>query len=79
MESQADQLLAVMQRGEEMTPAKAYAICGTLACHSRMSELRERGLVIECRIVTNGRKRWGSYRLVGPVQHSLFAETRATP
>jgi hypothetical protein len=76
--SQADQLLAVMERGEEMTPAKAYAICGTLACHSRMSELRERGLVIECRIVTDGRRRWGSYRLVGPAhgELSLAVEVR---
>ena len=66
--SQADDLLAVMERGEVMTPAKAFAICGTYACHSRMAELRQRGLLIECRIRTGNGKRWGEYRLLGQLE-----------
>lgn len=71
--SQSDALLAILLRGEVVTPAVAYQVVGSLACHSRMAELRERGYAIECTIRTDGGKRWGEYRLVLPAQKELFA------
>lgn len=71
--SQADALLAILLRGEPVTPAIAFQVVGSLACHSRMAELRERGYQIECKIVTGNGKRWGEYRLAMPAQKELFA------
>lgn len=71
--TQADALLQILLRGETVTPARAFEVCGSLACHSRMAELRERGYPIECTIKTDGKKRWGEYRLEMPLQKELFA------
>ena len=63
--SQCDVILEVLQRGETITPAQAYELCGTLACHSRISELREQGYDIRCEIVrTPSSKHVGRYSLV---------------
>lgn len=71
--TQCESILAALQRGETITPASAYALCGTLACHSRISELRERGHDIECELVkTASGKTVGSYRLKGQI--SLLGE-----
>lgn len=70
--SQADALLAILLRGETVTPAIAFQVVGSLACHSRMAELRERGYPVECTIKTDGKRRWGEYRLVLPAQKDLF-------
>lgn len=72
--SQADALLAILLRGEVVTPAVAYQAVGSLACHSRMAELRDRGYPVECTIKTDGKKRWGEYRLAMPVQRALFLD-----
>lgn len=63
--SQSDILLEAMRRGEVITPAKAFQLCGSYACHSRMAELRERGHNIRCIVKRseNGRK-FGEYSLV---------------
>lgn len=71
--SQADALLAILLRGEPVTPTIAFQVVGSLACHSRMAELRERGYPVECTIKTDGKKRWGEYRLAMPLQKELFA------
>ena len=65
--SQCDAILAMLQRGETVTPLSAYAACGTLACHSRVAELRERGYAIACKIHSDGALRWGEYRLSEPI------------
>lgn len=70
--TQADALLQILLRGETVTPARAFEVCGSLACHSRMAELRERGYQIDCKIRTANGKRWGEYRIVQPEQKELF-------
>lgn len=74
--TQCESILAALQRGETVTPASAYALCGTLACHSRIAELRERGHDIECELVkTESGKTVGSYKLKG--QLSLLSKEAA--
>lgn len=70
--SQADALLERLMRGETVTPRLAYELTGSLACHSRIAELRALGYRIECRIRSGGGRRWGEYRLVG--QTDLFVK-----
>ena len=63
--SQNQAILAHLQSGRTLTPAQAYELCGTLACHSRMAELRERGYPVVCEMVkTAGHKRVGQYSLL---------------
>ena len=68
--SQCDEILERLERGEVITPLVAYEITGSLACHSRIAELRERGHLIICTIKTAGKKKWGEYRLL---KTDLFA------
>ena len=63
--SQAAVILAYLQAGHSITPAQAYELCGTLALHSRIAELRKAGHQIDGRMITRGRKRWGEYYLRG--------------
>ena len=39
--TQCAAILAHLEAGNTITPLEAYALCGTLALHSRISELRE--------------------------------------
>lgn len=63
--SQNETILAHLQAGNTITPAEAYALCGSLALHSRIAELRRLGYPIDGRISTRDGKRWGVYRLRG--------------
>ena len=65
--SQCETLLNHLRAGNRVTPASAYALCGTLALHSRIAELRAAGHQIEGRIITEGKKRWGQYWLSGQI------------
>jgi len=71
--TQADAILERLLRGETITPRLAYELTGSLACHSRIAELRERGHQIDCTIKTLGRKRWGEYRLMATVNKDQLA------
>ena len=69
--SQNDSILSHLQNGGTLTPLEAFQLCGTLALHSRISELRERGYGIQMELV-----RLPSGKHVG--QYSLwFREQRA--
>lgn len=70
--SQCGALLERLLAGATITPRLAYDLTGSLACHSRIAELRSRGYRIECTIVSDGTRRWGEYRLVQPEQIPLF-------
>ena len=62
--TQCEAVLAHLQRGETLTPLTAFQLYGTLALHSRIAELRERGNIIHCEMVTvPSGKRVGSYSL----------------
>ena len=63
--SQCDAILEVLQAGNTITPAQAYALCGTLALHSRISELRSQFHDIHCELVrTPSGKHVGQYSLI---------------
>lgn len=49
--SQCGEILTWLEAGNTLTPAEAYQRFGTLACHSRIAELRARGNVIDCELV----------------------------
>jgi hypothetical protein len=61
--SQAEAVLDHMKAGKAITPALAYELCGTLALHSRISELRERGYDVQKEMVARDGKTFGSYTL----------------
>ena len=61
--SQCDAILVYLQSGYAISPALAYELFGTLACHSRISELRGRGHKIDCQIVRRNGKQFGQYSL----------------
>lgn len=65
-------ILSALLRGESITPARAFELCGSYACHSRIAELRERGYSIDCRMESDGRRRWGVYSLRRPEQVEMF-------
>ena len=62
--SQCAQIFCHLQDHGTITPLQAFALFGTLALHSRIAELRERGIEIECNMIElpNG-KRVGQYSL----------------
>ena len=63
-------ILDHLQRGNSLTPLEAYQLCGTLACHSQMAELRKQGYDIQCEMVkTPGGKRVGRYHLIERVAY----------
>jgi len=64
--SQCAKLLDTMRRGEVITPLRAFQLTGSLACHSRMAELRERGHDIVCTVKREGSKKYGEYALRPP-------------
>lgn len=59
--SQCDAILTYMQSGYAISPALAYELFGSLALHSRISELRGRGHKIDCQIVRRNGKQFGQY------------------
>jgi len=64
--SQNDTILAHLQAGNTITPAEAYAMCGSLALHSRISELRAAGYRIDSAMRSEHGRRWGEYWLTIP-------------
>ena len=65
MISQCDTILAHLQAGNTITPAQAYALCGTLALHSRIAELRADFHDIRCDLIrTPSGKHVGRYSLI---------------
>ena len=62
--TQCEAILAHLAAGNTITPVEAYALCGSLALHSRIAELRGRGCRIDCEIIrTSGGKNVGRYTL----------------
>lgn len=66
--TQSDAVLAHLRSGKTLTPRDAYLLYGCLALHSRAAELRAAGHDIHCRIVVNGRQRYGEYKLISAPQ-----------
>jgi len=69
--SQCAQLLEAMQRGEVITPLRAFQLTGSLACHSRIAELRAAGHEIAKEMRMENGKRFGAYRLIGQAELAL--------
>ena len=64
--SQCERILAHLEAGNTITPAEAYAMCGTLALHSRIAELRAQGVRIDMEMRSEGKRRWGEYWIAIP-------------
>ena len=63
--TQNQAILAHLEAGNTLTPIQAYELCGTLALHSRISELRSQFYDIHCEIIrTASGKHVGCYSLV---------------
>jgi hypothetical protein len=73
--SQSDIVLEALKRGP-LTKLDAFRLGAGLSLNSRIADLRLQGWNIACAVETReGRKVW-VYRLLGPVQRSLFEEAR---
>ena len=64
--TQCETILAHLEAGNTITPRQAFALCGSLALHSRIAELRAQGHRIDMAMRTQGRMRWGEYWLAIP-------------
>jgi hypothetical protein len=62
--SQCASIWAWMADGHTITPKEAYEKFGTLALHSRIAELRERGHEIHTEMITVNGKQVGRYSLI---------------
>lgn len=60
--SQSQQILAHLKSGP-ITPLEALSNYGCLRLAARISDLRERGHIIETTMIERGDKRFASYRL----------------
>lgn len=56
-------ILEHLSAGNTITPAEAYALCGSLSLHSRIAELRAQGYRIDGVMRSEGKRRWGEYWL----------------
>ena len=61
--SQESQIYVHLCDKGPLTPLLAFQLYGTLALHSRIACLRERGIDIECRMIRVGKKMVGEYSL----------------
>ena len=64
--SQNQAILQHLEAGNTITPAEAYALCGSLALHSRISELRHAGYRIDGEMRRENGKNFGEYWLSIP-------------
>lgn len=71
--TQCDAIALYLQSGHELTPLEALNMFRCFRLAARIAELRERGMVIDSRIVRNGRKgAYAAYKLHRPEQSDLF-------
>lgn len=61
--SQNAAILAHLEAGNTITPAEAYELCGSLALHSRIAELRGQGYKIDMTMRRENDKNFGEYYL----------------
>lgn len=64
--SQTDAILQHLEAGNTITPAEAYAMVGSLALHSRIAEIRDRGYTVQKVMHYEHGKTWGEYFLEVP-------------
>ena len=64
--SQTDQILQYLEAGNSITPREAYAMVGSLALHSRIADIRDRGYRVEKIMHSENGRRWGEYFLALP-------------
>jgi len=62
--SQNQVILEHLRAGKDLTPLQAFELCGTLALHSRVAELRAAGHPIDCELVQENGKTVGRYSLM---------------
>ena len=63
METQNQMILSHLKTGKSITPIEALNLYGCFRLSGRIYDLKKDGWDIDCRIMTKGKKRWGSYFL----------------
>ncbi len=61
--SQSANIFAWLADGNTITPLQAYEKFGTLSLHTRIDQLRAKGIKIHCEMITVGDKRVGCYSI----------------
>lgn len=69
--SQVDAILDHLRTGATITPAEALELCGSLALHSRIAELRAMGYHPQKQMRAGNGHRWGEYSL--PIEECAIA------
>lgn len=64
--TQTAKIIEHLEAGNTITPRLAFTLCGSLALHSRIAEIRAMGYRIDMVMRTHGRTRWGEYFLAVP-------------
>jgi hypothetical protein len=64
--SQTQKILEHMEAGNTVTPLSAQRLCGTLALHSRISDIRAMGYTVTMEMRSANGSRWGEYWLAIP-------------
>jgi hypothetical protein len=59
--TQDAKILAHMETGDSITPAQAYEIAGTLALHSAISRIRDKGYAVQKIMRHENGKHFGEY------------------
>lgn len=67
--SQCGQIYAHLADGGTITPLEAFQLYGCLALHSRIDELRGRGIEIETVMIEINGKRVGQYSMPAKFAH----------
>lgn len=64
METQNQAILEHLESGKSITPIYALRRFGSMRLGARIYDLKQMGRTIEKRMVSNGEKRFASYRMV---------------
>ena len=64
METQNQAILEYLKLGKSITPMDALRKFGSMRLGARIYDLKQMGHAIEKRMVSNGEKRFASYRMV---------------
>ena len=69
--TQNEQILEYLKAGNTLTPLEALREFGSFRLGARIFNLKEKGYNIETKLVSNGKKKFAQYRLIGQMELCL--------
>ena len=66
--SQGAEILTALQSGRVLTTLDIFKLCGSMAGHSRINDLRRQGYDIECKLRMRGSRKVWEYTLLGQLE-----------